>query len=128
MSTTFPPRQAQAGQRITYADAGGTLQRLEAEEVDGRWVIQPKTNGDEAAVRRHKLAIDEDLAAKQAEESKLAGDALEERAKELEIPGRSKMNADQLRQAIAEREAAGEAGDATTPDTQDGADAPSQEE
>jgi hypothetical protein len=107
--STFPPRQATKGQRITYASGNGTLRRLEAAEVDGRWVIQPETNGDEAAVRRHRLPVDEELAAKQAAEQaeaeKLAGKALDERAAELEIEGRGSMSADQKRKAIAKREA-----------------------
>jgi hypothetical protein len=102
MSTTFPPRQAQAGQRISYADAGGTIRRLEATEVDGRWVIQPQSNGDEAAVRRHRLPVDEELAAKQAAAAPRS---------------RRRQGAE-----------ATEAGPTTEADTQDGADAPSQEE
>ena len=123
MSTTFPPRQAQAGQRITYAADGGTLRRLEAEEVEeGRWVIQPQTNGDEAAVRRHKLPEDREWAATLRErgQGRLTGKALEERGAELQIEGFSALNADQKRAAIADHEA-GLA-------DQDGAAAPSEEE
>lgn len=48
-----------------------------------------------------------------AQTKELAGDALKARAAELNIEGRSGMNADQLRQAIAEAEkAAGEGGEA----------------
>lgn len=35
----------------------------------------------------------------------LTGDALNERARELDIEGRTKMSADELREAVAEREA-----------------------
>lgn len=41
----------------------------------------------------------------------LRGDALQARADELDIEGRSKMNADELRAAIAEAEATDETGD-----------------
>ena len=123
MSSPFAPRQAKPGQRITYTGPGGELHRLEAEDLgDGRWVIVPRSNGDEAAVTRHRLPVDagavEILAAREAPAPELAGDALEERARVLDIPGRSRMTADQLREAIAEREA--------TQD--DGADEPSEEE
>lgn len=37
-------------------------------------------------------------------EGELTGDALERRAKQLKIEGRSEMNADQLRAAVAEAE------------------------
>jgi hypothetical protein len=40
-------------------------------------------------------------------EPALTGDDLKKRAEELDIPDRSKMNADQLRQAVAEREQEG---------------------
>lgn len=105
--STFPPRTAAPGQQISFV-AGNSLRTLQATEVDGRWVIQPETNADEAAVRRHRLPVDAELAARQEDDSRLAGDALRERASELDIPGRSRMNADQLREAIAEREASGE--------------------
>lgn len=127
MTTAFAPRTAQPGQRLSYADAAGNFHRLQAEEIEeGRWVFQPETNADEAAMRRHRLPIDEGLAAQQAEEraanEKLVGDALDARGRELEIEGFSSMRADDKRAAIAAREA--EATDGTT----DGADGPSQEE
>ncbi len=135
MSTpTFAPRQARPGQLITFAGPGGTIRRLAAEEVEeGRWVIQPQDNADEAAVKRHRLEVDEELAAKQAEEAQPKGDDLRELARELDIPGRSRMNAEQLREAIAEAQAAAEAGDDNASagagdENQDGADAPSQED
>lgn len=132
MSDTFAPRQAQAGQRISYAAGDGSIHTLEAVEIDeGRWFIQPETNDDEAAVVRHGLEIDEELAAQQAADSQLAGEALESRARELDIPGRSRMNADQLRAAIAEREAEAEDPAPAPPadeTTEHGAGTPAQEE
>jgi hypothetical protein len=108
--TDLAPRVAAPGQRLTYTDGAGALRRLEAEEIDGRWVIQPETAGDEAALKRHRMPIDEELAAQQAAEreeaEKLTGEALDRRAAELGIEGRSTMSADQKRTAIAEAEEA----------------------
>jgi hypothetical protein len=109
MTTDLAPRVAAPGQRLTYSDGAGALRRLEAEEIDGRWVIQPENAGDEAALKRHRMPIDEELAERQAAEreeaDRLTGDALDRRAAELDIEGRSTMNADEKRAAIAAAEA-----------------------
>lgn len=44
----------------------------------------------------------------QAEADRLAGEALQTRARELEIEGRTTMTADELRAAVAEKEASGQ--------------------
>lgn len=76
---------------------------------DGRPVAPGDVVGDvlpeEEPLHDQGLLIDADMDPQGASTEPLAGEALDQRAKDLDIKGRTTMSADELRQAVADAEA-----------------------
>lgn len=87
---TFPSQQP--------ADAGGDSDALFRED------IRAGLSQEDAEARAEQRAQAADAAPAGDSDGELKGDALKERAAELDIEGRSDMKADELRAAIAKAE------------------------